>query len=1097
MKALWLKGLGHYFLVAARQRGEELVKLGRVRVLLGNAESIEAFVSGGKFYHMRAERDQEVLRVACNCPDFRGFSPCKHLWALLRLAEEKAHLKGNGTPITHLAPLLEDPDEMPAKTKKGQPQQMGLLEMPPVEPLPTQQDWRQVAKRARASTGPTPPAPEAKQDAPRWPPGREIFYIIDVAASRQLPGIPIEIAVRDPLRTPGAFALSKPKVQRLTLAEVTECPDAAQRDLLLALAGVPDPKSREGTLLPSRFHLKAPLSGVYLPKLCESGRLFVRETSAASVDEWVTLRWDPGEAWRFVPRIREAPEIDAWRLEGLLEREEDSLPISEPDIFFAEGYLIHQERLARLDHRGQFGWLAGLRAEKGRLLIPASQAAEFAAEVISSDRPLPIEWPAELVFTEINEPPKFQLRLKSSNSWRTDRTQGKLRFLYGPVSIPEEHAAEILVDPKGRLLRRRNPSVEREANLKLRSLSFVQDRIYSGDHTWEISTKSLSRVVRELARAGWVLEVDGEEFRQATKFDLAVTSGIDWFDLEVSVEYDGAVVGLPALLKAFAKGEAVVDLPGGGFGVLPPDLMERYGSLASMGKVEGSNVRFQRNQAGLLDLLLAGKEEVRVDKIFAEARAALRAFDGIHPVQQPAGFTGTLRDYQRHGLAWMKFLDDFGFGGCLADDMGVGKTPQVLALLETRRAAGAGPSLAVMPRSLVDNWMREATRFTPQLKVLDHSLAARAKDLRVFEDYHLVIATYGTLRRDAAEFRDFEFDYVILDEAQAIKNATSESAKAARLLRGRRRLAMSGTPVENHLGELWSLFEFLNPGMLGTMKAFDKTGNGRWPSPESRELLARALRPFILRRTKGQVAKELPPKTEQTLFCEMEPPQRKLYDELRAHYRQSLLGKIAEIGLNQSRMHVLEALLRLRQAACHPGLLDPKRHDDASAKFEVLLPKLEELRAEGHKALVFSQFTNLLAILRAQLDEKKVVYEYLDGQTRDRQRHVDHFERDPDCSLFLISLKAGGVGLNLTAADYVFLLDPWWNPAVEAQAIDRTHRIGQERHVFAYRLIARDTVEEKVLELQRDKRELADAIITADASVLRDIQREDLELLLS
>ncbi len=1095
MNAFWLKGLGHYFNATARQRGEELVKLGRVRVLLGNAESIEAFLSGGKFYHMRAERDHEVLRVACNCPDFRGFSPCKHLWALLRSAEEKAYLKGNGTPITHLAPLLvDDPDEVPVK--KGSPLQMGLLEMPSQPPAARPpQDWRKIVKQARVSV--SPPPPEANPEVSRWPAGREVFYVIDVAANRQSPGLAIEIAVRDPLRTPGAFALSKPKAQRLTLAEVADWPDAVQRDLLLGLAGVPDPKSRDGALLPSLFHLKAPLTAVYLPKLCGSGRLFAREAPTARVDEWVPLRWDGGDAWRFMPRISEVPELDSWRLEGWLERGDLRIPVSEPDVLFSEGYLIHNERLARLDHRGQFGWLAGLRVEKGQLLIPASQAAEFAAEVISSDWPLPIEWPAELVFTEVNEPPKFQLRLKSTNSWRADRTQGKLRFLYGPVSIPEEHAPDTLVDPNGRLIRRRNPAVEREAGLKLRSLSFVQDRIYSGDHTWEVSTKSLSRVVRELARAGWVLEVDGEEFRQATKFDLAVTSGIDWFDLEVSVEYDGAIVGLPALLKALSKGEAVVDLPGGGFGVLPGDLMERYGSIASMGRVEGPNIRFQRNQAGMLDLLLAGKDDVRVDKIFAEARAALRAFEGIQPVEQPEGFTGTLRDYQRHGLAWMKFLDQFGFGGCLADDMGVGKTPQVLALLESRRAAGAGPSLAVMPRSLVDNWMREAARFTPQLRVLDHSLAARAKDLSIFKDYHLVIATYGTLRRDAADFRDFEFDYVILDEAQAIKNASSESAKAARLLKGRRRLAMSGTPVENHLGELWSLFEFLNPGMLGTMKAFDKTGNGRWPTPESRELLARALRPFILRRTKGQVAKELPPKTEQTLYCEMEPPQRKLYDELRAHYRQSLLGKIAEVGMNQSRMHVLEALLRLRQAACHPGLLDPKRHSEASAKFEVLLPKLEELRAEGHKALVFSQFTSLLAILRTQLDAKKVVYEYLDGQTNNRQKHVDHFERDPDCSLFLISLKAGGVGLNLTAADYVFLLDPWWNPAVEAQAIDRTHRIGQERHVFAYRLIARDTVEEKVLELQRDKRELADAIITADASVLRDIKREDLELLLS
>jgi SNF2 family DNA or RNA helicase len=338
----------------------------------------------------------------------------------------------------------------------------------------------------------------------------------------------------------------------------------------------------------------------------------------------------------------------------------------------------------------------------------------------------------------------------------------------------------------------------------------------------------------------------------------------------------------------------------------------------------------------------------------------------------------------------------------------------------------------------------------------------------------------------------------VLDEAQAIKNAGTASAKAVRLLRGSHRLALSGTPVENHLGELWSLFEFLNPGMLGEAKVLKMAGGlARNPSEESRNLLASALRPFILRRTKQQVAKELPAKTEQTILCELEPAQRQQYDELRRHYRESLLHRVQSEGLGKAKMHVLEALLRLRQAACHPGLLDVKRSGDPSAKLDVLLDHLDELRQEGHKALVFSQFTSFLAIVRARLDEAGVPYSYLDGATRDRQARVDSFQNDPEIPLFLISLKAGGLGLNLTAAEYVFLLDPWWNPAVEAQAVDRTHRIGQTRPVFAYRLIAKDTVEEKVLELQKSKRELADAILGEDNSLIRDLKREDLELLLS
>jgi SNF2 family DNA or RNA helicase len=286
--------------------------------------------------------------------------------------------------------------------------------------------------------------------------------------------------------------------------------------------------------------------------------------------------------------------------------------------------------------------------------------------------------------------------------------------------------------------------------------------------------------------------------------------------------------------------------------------------------------------------------------------------------------------------------------------------------------------------------------------------------------------------------------------------------------------------------------------MLGEAKALKLAGGlARDPSPEARALLGRALRPFILRRTKGQVARELPPKTEQTLWCELDAEQRRLYNEVRDHFRRTLLQKVAADGLGRSKMHVLEALLRLRQAACHPGLLDGRRAGGPSAKVDTLLEQIEEVGQEGHKALVFSQFTSLLAIVRAKLDGMGIPYEYLDGETRDRKKRVQRFQNDPECGLFLISLKAGGLGLNLTAAEYVFLLDPWWNPAVEAQAIDRTHRIGQTNPVFAYRLIAKDTVEEKVLELQKTKRELADAILGEDRGVLRTLKREDLELLLS
>ncbi len=395
------------------------------------------------------------------------------------------------------------------------------------------------------------------------------------------------------------------------------------------------------------------------------------------------------------------------------------------------------------------------------------------------------------------------------------------------------------------------------------------------------------------------------------------------------------------------------------------------------------------------------------------------------------------------------------------------------------------------------NWKAEAARFTPTLRVLDYSWADRRLADSQIAEYDLVLVTYGTVRRDIERLKHVEFEYVILDEAQAIKNAATEAAKSVRLLSSRYRLALSGTPIENHLGELWSLFEFLNPGLLGRASQFQRAATRSRPDDEAVALLARGLRPFLLRRTKAQVATELPARTEQTLTCVLTPRERSFYDALRRHYRSTLLANVSSVGVERSGLRILEALLRLRQAACHPGLIAPGRRHDPSSKLDLLLSSLREVVNEGHKALVFSQFTSLLALVRPMLDRAKMPYEYLDGRTRDRARRVARFQEDPACPIFLVSLKAGGVGLNLTAADYVFLLDPWWNPAVEAQAIDRAHRIGQTKEVFAYRLIAEDTVEEKVLALQDTKRALAEAVLSANPLGLRGLSSEDLGLLLS
>jgi SNF2 family DNA or RNA helicase len=481
----------------------------------------------------------------------------------------------------------------------------------------------------------------------------------------------------------------------------------------------------------------------------------------------------------------------------------------------------------------------------------------------------------------------------------------------------------------------------------------------------------------------------------------------------------------------------------------------------------------------------------------------MQSFEGIQPSPKPEGFHGELRAYQQEGLGWLQFLSEFQFGGCLADDMGLGKTVQLLAVLQDHylRLKNSKqppvPSLIVVPKSLIFNWRRECEKFTPELSILEYVGLDRRVLRKQFDKHHIIISTYGTVRRDILELKDTPFDYLVLDEAQTIKNSSSQIAKASRLLKANHRVALSGTPIENHLGDLWSIFDFLNPGMLGRSSAFRQFAADS-QDKTAQQSLARGLRPFILRRTKQQVASELPEKLEETIFCDLGERQSKLYEEMRQHYRQSLLGLVESQGLRKSKMHVLEALLRLRQAACHPGLLDETQKEAPSAKLDFLCPRLAELVSEGHKALVFSQFTSMLSIVRSHLDADGINYEYLDGQTRDREARVEHFQSDAECGVFLISLKAGGLGLNLTAADYVFLLDPWWNPAVETQAIDRAHRVGQTRAVFAYRLICRNTVEEKIAAMQRNKRTLADAILEADSgSILQNLSSEDLEVLLS
>lgn len=725
-----------------------------------------------------------------------------------------------------------------------------------------------------------------------------------------------------------------------------------------------------------------------------------------------------------------------------------------------------------------------------------------------------------------------------SPSWRV-RPQSPLtlEFHYGSVRVAAQSPGSTIFESATRVTHHRKRRFEDQARSRLLALGAKGEwnSVRRAYDLYIVRTK-LPAMLATLAREGWLVRSEGVTYRSPGELRASVRSGVDWFDLDGTVKYGDKEIPLSTLLEARRLGHDVIDIGDGTIGLMPTDWLARLGPITAFAERVGGASRFRSSQLVLLDALLATVPTVDVDATFERARARLATFAQVTALDPPASFRGTLRDYQREGLGWLQFLRQFELGGCLADDMGLGKTVQVLAMLDARRLEGSGPSIIVVPRSLVFNWKREAERFTPDIRLLDVSGASRRIDAIDPASADVILTTYGTLRRDAASMTGIEFDYAILDEAQAIKNAGTATAKASRLLRARYRLALSGTPIENRIEELWSLLDFLNPGMLGRSARFasialdaslappgsaEAEEAGATASPDAMastkpdakgarvgakadakadvaepSLLARALRPVILRRTKSMVASELPARVEQTLEVELEPKQRDFYESLRIQYQQSIRERVDSVGMNKSRMHILEALLRLRQAACHPVLADSRKSGLPSAKLDALIPSLTEVAQEGHKSLVFSQFTSFLALVRERLDAEGLPYEYLDGRTRDRQARVDRFQNDPACPVFLISLKAGGHGLNLTAADYVFLLDPWWNPAVEAQAIDRAHRIGQTRHVMATRLVARDTIEEKILQLQSSKRALAEAILTADKGGLASIGREELELLL-
>jgi superfamily II DNA or RNA helicase len=1009
LDALLLRHLGQVVPRRTRVKAHEYFASGAVDLHEASAARVVATVQGGERYRVALECRQVAGEGrwygSCSCPAFGRFGPCKHLYAAALEAAQRGLIGGDGRAA---APRSDEPT-----------------------------GWR----RALADT------------AERFARSRRDPWLGVVAHARLVYSL-VDRAGRAGLevRTSDAAALpSGVDWRRLG--------DELDRAVLARLSG------DAGTQLGEVIALDAARAEAVLPLLARAGRLeFAGET----------LRHSDGGAVQLALRL-EPHGADVVLAAGLA-HDDTWCELEDNGAWPAIGFAVAEDRLVRLSARASDAAVLDV-ARKGGIAAPAREANELRALAARAGLPglgprveetLPRGVRLELEAVRVahhGTPGSAHHDAGMSHAVEID---ARIEFRYGATWVRASDPSETVPLANGEQ-RRRSPDVEARVLalfLAAGGLPAAPQELARRDGS--VPRERLDAVLGEALERDWELDLAGlpQRLPDEVSVDVREVPGADGgheLVLDGFARFGARRLSLAELLAAAPNGR--IDFADGTSGLLPGALRRALVWAARLGRTANGRVYVDVARGWFAAPLLAGLGAPLPESV----RRARAAFDGSEAPPPPRTFALELRPYQLAALAWFAGLERLGLGGCLADDMGLGKTVQVLARLVQRKEQGLadGPSLVVAPLSVVHHWSDLARRAAPTLTVAEFTGGRR--DLEQARRADVVFTSYGTLRRDAELFASTPWDVVVLDESQNVKNAASQVSAAARALQSRVRLALSGTPIENHLGELAALMAFLNPGLLGPRAAaLEKLSDER----SAKDLMA-ALGPVFLRRTKDEVLAELPPRTEDVLWCELEGEQLARYEALRQRAREELQlddAKGPALFTNgSSSANVLTHLLRLRQAACHVGLLDDTLTDVPSAKFEVLLPRLELLAREGRKTLVFSQFTSLLHKLPPLLDARRIRYELLDGDTRNRAARVERFQTDPSVHVFLVALKAGGTGLDLSAADTVFLLDPWWNPAAERQAIDRAHRHGQTRPVFAYRLIARGTVEERVKDLAASK----------------------------
>lgn len=1052
-----------------KRKGDLLLRESRLKIYVDQPTEVRALILDNapnkNFDDIRTgmQWKSNTLSMRCSCVDFKLGSACEHLWALLH-------------SLSGTAFQSQSDNHQAIQLSLDHPQK------PVMAPIPSQlREWELMVKKEFRNRD-----LDSNDD-----PTLLLWYGIDLRApssSNDKNDFPIHLFAT------GGKNQKKLKWFYPSDENRLQCIDRQDQQILSIIAPYaatnlsPYWRQRLGRHKRSVCFVPYLSIALFLEQISKTKRLFVLEKDEPEKAELELLSYEPLEKIHLKINLSSVSEADsqderiALSLKCLFQKQLSSTQKNHLDL--SRGLAIIGEKLALTHPQPPMNFLNGLAQEE--LLVPKSHLPELGALFLDHLPLSMVEGLYHLGIEPLSPEAKWMIEIKIEQTIKGIVIIGQAYIVYPDISAELFYPLDQtkIEDTRGEdraILRD-----EESEDLFLKKIQEVNglQLLESTPLGRMIFTNSdFMETVAELNELKIDLYFEKKKVFAPTHYSSKVRSNSDWFEVKTEINYQTDLpqsqsFNLQDLVIRKKAGDSILGflaLDQERIGLVPEDWLKKQMALLHLGRFEGEQLLIHHTQGLALELLLDKDRDQLKDLTWNQVQQKAKAMQKVEGFSPSQSLTATLRDYQKDAIQWLLYLDGLDLGGCLADDMGLGKTLQILAFLNEKRERHKelAPHLIIMPKTLVTNWLREAERFTPLLKVEVYEGNQKKRrelipQILKMNRGEVLLITYGTMRRDAHYLREIPFDLVIMDEAQVLKEATSLTTKSVQILKSRNRFALSGTPAQNRLSELLTLFQILSPQIFTkrfTAKSLDKTPG------DITEKILKSMSPFILRRTKKEVLSELPEKTEIIESIEMPADQNDFYQKLKLYYQDQFKNRKNE----QTSTKVFEALLRLRQAACHPVLVD-KNYKGTSGKIESLIEKLFEIREINSKALVFSQFTSLLGILAKRLDEAGIQYCYLDGKTTNRQQVIDDFTQKPEKTVFLLSIKAAGFGLNLTEANYAFILDPWWNPTVEAQAIDRMYRMGQENKVFAYKMISEGTVEDKILKLQESKNQIIDQV---------------------